>query len=160
MGYLIFLLTLLLLVFIFVLLSKYKEQISRKSKIIIGICFLALAGLIGIYNILQENESEKLNALKSAFLREKPIECKYQGKDMIVSAKDFNLSNGTMSFQGKSNASFSHIVIPLQDCVLKEQNTESSPQPQESNTKDISADLDTSTQIKAQDSQENPSMQE
>uniref|UniRef100_UPI0025B4D7B9 hypothetical protein n=1 Tax=Helicobacter japonicus TaxID=425400 RepID=UPI0025B4D7B9 len=120
MGYLIFLLILLLLVFIFVLLSKYKEQISRKSKIIIG-----------IYNILQENESEKLNALKSAFLREKPIECKYQGKDMIVSAKDFNLSNGTMSFQGKSNASFSHIVIPLQDCVLKEQNTESSPKIQE-----------------------------
>lgn len=136
MGYLIFLLILLLLVFIFVLLSKYKEQISRKSKIIIGICFLALAGLIGIYNILQENESEKLNALKSAFLREKPIECKYQGKDMIVSAKDFNLSNGTMSFQGKSNASFSHIVIPLQDCVLKEQNTESSSKIQENNNQD------------------------
>lgn len=146
MGYLIFLLILLLLVFIFVLLSKYKEQISRKSKIIIGICFLALAGLIGIYNILQENESEKLNALKSAFLREKPIECKYQGKDMIVSAKDFNLSNGTMSFQGKSNASFSHIVIPLQDCVLKEQNTESSPKIQENNNQDLQKNQNPSMQ--------------
>lgn len=146
MGYLIFLLILLLLVFIFVLLSKYKEQISRKSKIIIGICFLALAALIGIYNILQENESEKLNALKSAFLREKPIECKYQGKDMIVSAKDFNLSNGTMSFQGKSNASFSHIVIPLQDCVLKEQNTESSPKIQENNNQDLQKNQNPSMQ--------------
>ncbi|WP_301193646.1 hypothetical protein [Helicobacter japonicus] len=146
MGYLIFLLILLLLVFIFVLLSKYKEQISRKSKIIIGICFLTLAGLIGIYNILQENESEKLNALKSAFLREKPIECKYQGKDMIVSAKDFNLSNGTMSFQGKSNASFSHIVIPLQDCVLKEQNTESRPKIQENNNQDLQKNQNPSMQ--------------
>lgn len=146
MGYLIFLLILLLLVFIFVLLSKYKEQISRKSKIIIGIYFLALAALIGIYNILQENESEKLNALKSAFLREKPIECKYQGKDMIVSAKDFNLSNGTMSFQGKSNASFSHIVIPLQDCVLKEQNTESSPKIQENNNQDLQKNQNPSMQ--------------
>lgn len=146
MGYLIFLLILLLLVFVFVLLSKYKEQISRKSKIIIGICFLALAALIGIYNILQENESEKLNALKSAFLREKPIECKYQGKDMIVSAKDFNLSNGTMSFQGKSNASFSHIVIPLQDCVLKEQNTESSPKIQENNNQDLQKNQNPSMQ--------------
>lgn len=134
------------MVFVFVLLSKYKEQISRKSKIIIGICFLALAGLIGIYNILQENESEKLNALKSAFLREKPIECKYQGKDMIVSAKDFNLSNGTMSFQGKSNASFSHIVIPLQDCVLKEQNTESSPKIQENNNQDLQKNQNPSMQ--------------
>lgn len=134
------------MVFIFVLLSKYKEQISRKSKIIIGICFLALAALIGIYNILQENESEKLNALKSAFLREKPIECKYQGKDMIVSAKDFNLSNGTMSFQGKSNASFSHIVIPLQDCVLKEQNTESSPKIQENNNQDLQKNQNPSMQ--------------
>lgn len=146
MGYLIFLLILLLLVFVFVLLSKYKEQISRKSKIIIGIYFLALAALIGIYNILQENESEKLNALKSAFLREKPIECKYQGKDMIVSAKDFNLSNGTMSFQGKSNASFSHIVIPLQDCVLKEQNTESSPKIQENNNQDLQKNQNPSMQ--------------
>lgn len=134
------------MVFVFVLLSKYKEQISRKSKIIIGICFLALAALIGIYNILQENESEKLNALKSAFLREKPIECKYQGKDMIVSAKDFNLSNGTMSFQGKSNASFSHIVIPLQDCVLKEQNTESSPKIQENNNQDLQKNQNPSMQ--------------
>ena len=125
---------------------KYKEQISRKSKIIIGICFLTLAGLIGIYNILQENESEKLNALKSAFLREKPIECKYQGKDMIVSAKDFNLSNGTMSFQGKSNGSFSHIVIPLQDCVLKEQNTESSPKIQENNNQDLQKNQNPSMQ--------------
>lgn len=134
------------MVFVFVLLSKYKEQISRKSKIIIGIYFLALAALIGIYNILQENESEKLNALKSAFLREKPIECKYQGKDMIVSAKDFNLSNGTMSFQGKSNASFSHIVIPLQDCVLKEQNTESSPKIQENNNQDLQKNQNPSMQ--------------
>ena len=65
---------------------------------------------------------------------------------MIVSAKDFNLSNGTMSFQGKSNASFSHIVIPLQDCVLKEQNTESSPKIQENNNQDLQKNQNPSMQ--------------
>lgn len=121
MGYLIFLLTLLLFVFIFILLAKYKEQISRKHKIIIGVCFLALAGLIGIYNTLQESESENLNTLKSAFLRQAPIYCKYQGKDILVSAENFNFSNGTMSFQGKSHTDSSHMIIPLQDCTIKEQ---------------------------------------
>ena len=125
---------------------NYEEKNNGLSYLFANITPLTLAGLIGIYNILQENESEKLNALKSAFLREKPIECKYQGKDMIVSAKDFNLSNGTMSFQGKSNASFSHIVIPLQDCVLKEQNTESSPKIQENNNQDLQKNQNPSMQ--------------
>ncbi|WP_334096554.1 hypothetical protein [Helicobacter typhlonius] len=150
MGYIIFLLTLLLFVLIFVLLARYKEHISRQSKIIIGVCFLALAVLIGIYNLVQEDESEKLNAIKGAFLRGIPIVCNYQGKEIGISAKDFNLSNGTMSFQGKNNASFTHIVIPLQECKIKntEQNIESS-QTQESESKSIGEDSQDS--IKAKD---------
>ncbi|RDU60553.1 hypothetical protein [Helicobacter marmotae] len=121
MAYLIFILTLLLLVALILLFSKYKQYLSTKNKTILGISFLLLAGLIGLYNILQEQESEYLNALKSAFMRDESIECTYQGKSITINQQNFNFSNGTMSFQGKSNAS--HIIIPLQDCTIADKNS-------------------------------------
>ena len=71
-------------------------------------------------NTLQEKESENLSTLKSAFVRDIPLVCSYQGSAIEITQTDFNLSNGTMSFQGKPNSSYSHIIIPLQDCTLQE----------------------------------------
>ena len=120
MGYLIFVLTLLLFVAIGLLVGKYKNHISRKTQVLIGASFLAIALLIGIYNTLQEKESENLSTLKSAFVRDIPLVCSYQSSAIEITQTDFNLSNGTMSFQGKPNSSYSHIIIPLQDCTLQE----------------------------------------
>lgn len=121
MGYMIFFLTLLLFVALGLLLTKYKKYISNKSKIIIGVCLLLIAALIAVYNVLQDKKNENLNLIKNAFIHKIPIECHYQSRIINVNSDDFNISYGTMSFQGKHNTSSSHIVIPLQDCNVQEQ---------------------------------------
>lgn len=121
MAYLIFILTLIFCVVLGLLIATNKERFPLKSKIALGTSLLLIAALIGIYNTLQNRENEMLNKLKGAFMREIPLNCKYQGRIITVLPKDFNISKGTMSFQGKNDTEFSHIIIPLQECIMQEE---------------------------------------
>lgn len=115
MGYVVFVLILLCIVALLLILAK--SEGSKKQRIIVALSVLVILALIGVYNILQESQSERLVSLKSAFLQKQDITCTYQKREIVVNSKDFSLSNGTMSFQGKSDE-FKGIIIPLQDCAL------------------------------------------
>ncbi len=117
MGYLIFIL--LLFVFVGIGLVFAKSNMSKKTKMILGICVLSVGILIGVYNLLQEKQSQNLNLLKTAFMSQAPLICHFQGKSLSITSQSFTLSNGTMSFQGKPDTKYNHIVIPLQDCSLE-----------------------------------------
>ncbi|TLD87478.1 hypothetical protein LS66_008145 [Helicobacter sp. MIT 03-1614] len=120
MGYIIFILLLVFFVVVGVILAQNKDKIPRKTKIVLGLCLLLIALLIGIYNILQEKESEEFSRLKSAFMHNKILTCAFQSRTLTISAEHFILSNGTMSFQGKSNTPYNGIIIPLQDCKIND----------------------------------------
>lgn len=120
MGYVIFILLLVLFVIVGLMLAQNKDKIPRKTKIILGVCLLLIALLIGIYNSLQEKESEELSLLKNAFTHNKNLTCTFASRTLTISAEHFILSNGTMSFQGKSNTPYNGIIIPLQDCKIND----------------------------------------
>ncbi|TLD97641.1 hypothetical protein LS71_002545 [Helicobacter jaachi] len=119
MGYVIFILTLLLFVLIGLFIGKNKGQFSKKTKIILGISLLGIALLIGLYNMLQDTESKKLDSIKNAFLNHMPLQCKNGTQSLQVSGEHFTLSYGTMSFQGKADSPFAYVIIPLQTCEIK-----------------------------------------
>lgn len=123
MGYFIFIL--LLFLFVAVGLVFAKSKLSTKTKVILGICILSLAILIGVYNLLQNKQTQNLERLKTAFVSETPLTCNFQGKQLRVTTQNFTLSNGTMSFQGKADSKYNRIIIPLQDCDIESQPADS-----------------------------------
>lgn len=129
MGYFIFIL--LLFLFVAIGLVFAKSKISSKTKMILGICVLSLAVLIGVYNLLQNKQTQNLERLKTAFASGVPLTCSFQGKQLSVTTQNFTLSNGTMSFQGRADSKYNRIIIPLQDCDI-----ESEAQPIDSKTND------------------------
>lgn len=123
MGYFIF--VLLLFLFVAVGLVFAKSKLSTKTKVILGICILSLAILIGIYNLLQNKQTLNLERLKTAFVSEVPLTCSFQDRNLIITSKDFSLSNGTMSFQGRADSKYNRIIIPLQDCDIESESADS-----------------------------------
>ena len=123
MGYFIF--VLLLFLFVAIGLVFAKSKLSSKTKIILGICILSLALLIGVYNLLQNKQTLNLERLKTAFVSETPLICNFQGKQLRVTTQNFTLSNGTMSFQGRADSKYNRIIIPLQDCDIESESADS-----------------------------------
>lgn len=119
MGYFIFIL--LLFLFVAVGLVFAKSSFSIKTKVILGICVLSLIVLIGVYNLLQNKQTQNLERLKTAFASEIPLTCSFQGRNLSITSKDFTLSNGTMSFQGRADSKYNRIIIPLKDCDIESQ---------------------------------------
>ena len=118
MGYFIFIL--LLFLFVAIGLVFAKSKLSTKTKVILGICILSLAILIGVYN-----QTQNLERLKTAFVSETPLICNFQGKQLRVTTQSFTLSNGTMSFQGRADSKYNRIIIPLQDCDIESESADS-----------------------------------
>lgn len=67
MGYFIF--VLLLFLFVAIGLVFAKSKLSSKTKIILGICILSLAILIGVYNLLQNKQTLNLERFRLLPLR-------------------------------------------------------------------------------------------
>lgn len=120
MGYVIFILILLLLIAFIITFTQGKENVSRKSKLIFALSAFLLVALIAIYNYLQDKKSEEISLLRDAFLQGKSLECKIQSQLYTITKDTFNFSNGTMSFLGKPNTEFNHLIIPLQECTIEQ----------------------------------------
>lgn len=120
MGYVIFILILLLLVAFIVTFTQGKENISRKGKLTFTLSAFLLIVFIAVYNYLQDKKSEETSLLRDAFLQGKPLKCKSQSQPYIITKDTFNFSNGTMSFLGKPNTEFNHLIIPLQECTIEQ----------------------------------------
>lgn len=117
MGYMVFLLVLFILVLGGLILAR--SGFSKRAKILSGVLLLALALLIGIYNLLQDKEGEELGAIKNAFKQGEKIRCRFENGEQVITQEEFNLINGTMSFLGKPNTRLSGIAIPLQSCYVE-----------------------------------------
>lgn len=120
MGYIIFLILMLLSVFLIVAIFKTSATISNKSKKAIGACLLLMAILIGVYNLWQEQESEQFGYIQSAFNQGKTIPCIFEGQEYQITNNTFNFNNGTMSFLGKPSSPFNTLIIPLKNCSVTE----------------------------------------
>lgn len=120
MGYVIFILILLLVIFAILAFTQGRENISFKSKLTFALSVITLIVLIAVYNYLQDKKSEEISLLRNAFLQGKPLICKAQSQSYTITKDTFNFSNGTMSFLGKPNTEFNHLIISLQECALKQ----------------------------------------
>lgn len=116
----VFIAVLVISALILALLFKYKSQIPSANKKILGFLVLVLALLIGLYNFMQEKESEFLSTLKLAFAQGQEIECEFNKEQIIITKDEFNLINGTMSFIGKPDSKLSGTSIELSHCKVSD----------------------------------------
>lgn len=127
MGYLVFVLFLLLLSLLIYMLFRGQEQFSKRSSVILLSCIVALVALIGLYNILQSKQNEEIEQLQKTFLQGGDIICydKSQAKDYVVNKTYFNFNVATRSVLGKPQTEYNHLVLPLSEC---KQSQKDSPQ--------------------------------
>lgn len=137
MGYLIFLLTLGIIVGVIILFSKQQNNLAKRQKITLALCFVLLIALIAIYNLWQDKTDESNAALQSAYTQNKPITCEFKEQSYIITKQSFNFSGGTMSFLGKPDSEFNGLIIPLQFCHITPQDKPKDQSPQSLTAQDI-----------------------
>lgn len=119
MGYIVFVIILCIVVVLGFVMARSQDSFSSRNKLILLSLVILLVSSIGVYNLLQSEQSEMQGSLKLAFVQGEKIICSFEGRELSIKREDFNLINGTMSFLGKPNTSLSGISIPLQHCHVQ-----------------------------------------
>lgn len=100
--YILFVVFILLLITLAVILTKDSQKISTRSKVSLGISFVALICITAVYTILQDEDSKKFYEILDAFERGESISCEVLGKEMIITKQEFVINEGGIKyFEGK-----------------------------------------------------------
>lgn len=105
---------LLLLLLILMLIFVSNEILNKKSKAIIFILGLFVAGFVFFYNKFESDHANSRKALLENFLQGKNIKC----AQIDVNNTAFNYENGTESFVAKKEfKNLSGVIISIKDCM-------------------------------------------
>lgn len=103
-------------IFIGVLLYViFKGRLNKQNASLLGILFVVSVILMCVYNYFAEDKTKRYNLIITAFERGDVIEC----GDIAVSNKDFNFTNGTLSFMGKQGSKYHYKSIYIDECDVK-----------------------------------------
>lgn len=93
----------------------FKGKLNKKSASLLGILLSISIILMCVYNYFIEDKTKQYNLIITAFDRGDVIEC----GDISVSNKEFNFTNGTLSFMGKQGSKYHYKSISIDECDIK-----------------------------------------
>ena len=102
---------LLLGIFVYAALNR---SFNKKQKLISIILSVLLVVLVSIYTILQNKSNRVDFEIIAAFNRGEILKC----DGIEISNKEFNLSNGTLSFLGKKDSKYYGKIVSISKCSI------------------------------------------
>jgi len=102
----------ILIIGLFFLALHYFTDLNNSQKWWVTTIVLAVLSIMVMFNEYQNQESERIRAIATAFNQGKSIQC----NDKNVSNASYTLSVGTYTFIGKENTPHAGEMISASDC--------------------------------------------
>ena len=118
--YIVFVIFVLLLIALAVILTKDSKKISTRSKVSLGISFVALICIPAIYTTLQDTDSKKFYEILNAFERGESISCEIAGQERVITKEHFSINEGGIKyFEGKMGTPSEGVRFQFSEKICK-----------------------------------------